>query len=188
MAGGAKTRSKAGGAGRGTSKRAGATRTIKATAKRSTRAVSTRRVRAAAPAPASVFLSLQEFEATFVLPTNLAPAAPPTREDLESFKRQLRERLRALFGPRMLDFMKLQSAGVRQRFVDHRARLQHAVDVMEQKELEDIANELEANDEDLKAGISNLRRESEKLEDVVRLLGAIAAVVDIVGRIVGLAA
>lgn len=131
-------------------------------------------------------MNLQEFEATFVMPASLAIAPPPTREDLEEFKRQLRQRLRALYGPLTLDFMKTQSAGVRQRFVDHRAALQHAVDVMEQKELEDIADRLEANDEALKAGINNLKRETEKLEDVVRLLGAIAAVVDIVGRVVGM--
>lgn len=185
MADGVKKQSRAGGTDRGKASETGASRTAKPAA---TKRATTPRRTSSARAPARVLMDLQEFEASFILPASLAPAAPSTREDLEEFKRQLRQRLRALYGPLMLDFMKLQSASVRQRFVKHRADLQHAVDVMEQKELEDIADKLEANDEALKAGINNLKRESEKLEDVVRVLGAIAALVEIVGQIVGMAA
>lgn len=41
------------------------------------------------------------------------------------------------------------------------------VDAISEKQLNDLADELAANDEALKAGINNLRRETEKLENVV---------------------
>lgn len=184
MATGSGKQSKRGGGTKG--KRTGPARTTKAVVKRATRTVVRRRTVSTATAGARLRMTLAEFEATFVLPQGLAPKPPPTAEDLARFKQDLRERLAVLFGDEMRKFMARQSAARRQQYLEGRIKLQQAVDAITEKELNDLADELEANAEALKAGINNLKRETEKLEDVVRVLGAIAAVVEIVGRIVGM--
>ncbi len=182
MATGPGKQSKRGGRAKG--QKTAVTRHAEPAAKHATRTAVRRHVTVAARASARTRMTLTEFEATFVLPPNLAPKPPPTAEDLARLKEDLRERLAVLFGDEMRKFMARQSPARRQQYLEDRIRLQQAVDAITEKELNDLADELEANAEALKAGINNLKRETEKLEDVVRVLGAIAAVVEVVGRIV----
>jgi exonuclease VII small subunit len=141
----------------------------------------------AAPARARG-LSIEELAVRFSVPAthvHLAALAP-TPEDLQELIDHLRERLRVLYSGMMLGFIRTQSPSVRQRFVDARDALQSIVDKLEQVQLDAIADELRANDVELKAGINNLRRESEKLENAAKIIGYIADVIGIVGRIVSL--
>ena len=62
------------------------------------------------------------------------------------------------------------------------------MDKLEQAQLQAVAGDLQTNDVNLKAGINNLKRESEKLESASKIIGYIMEVAAVVARIVALAA
>lgn len=111
---------------------------------------------------------------------------PPTEEDFTSYIEQLQAEAARLYSGRTQEFMEAQSSQARSRFVKMRRSLSLLVDTMAQKTFEQLAGSLEENDEDLSAAISNLKREREKLEDVAKIIDAIASLLSIIARIVAL--
>lgn len=135
-------------------------------------------------------LSVEELTQRFVIPeTHSHLVVPtPTEADLNALISSLRERLRVLYSSMILEFIQKQSPKDRQNFADARDDLQNKVDKLEQAQLQDIADDLQNNNVKIKAGINNLKRESEKLESTAKIIGYIMEVAAVVARIVALAA
>jgi hypothetical protein len=112
----------------------------------------------------------------------------PTEIDYDIYVAALQKELVYIYGDIVQEYFESQSKSTKSRFMKQRREYALMVDAFVQKGFAALANSLEANDEELSAGINNLKREREKLEDAAKLIDTIATIISVVARVVALSA
>jgi len=80
-----------------------------------------------------------------------------------------------------------QPAGVAEQAKAERRRLNLARTALENAQLADIRDQLQANDDDLASGRQRLAGALEDIQQVQAVLGAVSSILGVVGRVVALA-
>lgn len=116
------------------------------------------------------------------------PFAVPALSDneLQDLLRKLQKEVGRLFNTRMAEFLEAQPEKFQREFNERRGRLALLVERLVDAGLERIVGELRANEDALEAATSNLKREQEKLENIVRIIKVTGDLINIASRIIAI--